>query len=195
MEQKLLDYFNRISPLSKEETEAISATMNIKFFPKSTILLEEGQISHEAYFVLDGCVKQYLIRDGEEKIINFFTEGQWVVSIQSFSNMQASNHFMACCVDTYLVVGNRAKEEDLYRRFPNLETISRRVMEKVFAEQQQEMESQLSESPEQRYLKLLQNRPNLFQIIPQYQLASYLGIKAESLSRIRKRLASKGKFK
>ena len=85
----------------------------------------------------------------------------------------------------------REKEENLYKRFPKFETISRKVMEKVFAEQQEIMSSYTTDTPEQRYLKLLKSRPDLFQKIPQYQIASYIEVKPESLSRIRKRLFMK----
>ncbi|MFN8347148.1 MAG: Crp/Fnr family transcriptional regulator [Spirosomataceae bacterium] len=191
MEAKLLNYFSRIMPLSEEEAKAIAATMLIRTYKKGTVLLREGQISTEAYFVLEGCVRQYYLIDGEEKTNNFFTEEQWVISMNSFGQQLPSNHFMECCLDSVLVVGNREKEEDLYRRFPKLETISRKVMEKVFAEQQEIMSSYVTDTPEQRYLKLLMSRPDLFQRIPQYQLASYIGVKPESLSRIRKRILHK----
>lgn len=190
MEQKLINYFSRIMPLSEEEANAIAATMLIQSYPKGTNLLQEGQTSTEAYFVLEGCVRQYYLVDGEEKTNNFFTEEQWVISINSFSNSTPSNFFLTCCTDCILVVGNRSKEEDLYKRFPRMETISRKVMEKFFGEQQELAAAYVTETPEQRYLTLLKNRPNLFQIIPQYQLASYIGVKPESLSRIRKRLAN-----
>ena len=104
------------------------------------------------------------------------------------SSVQIPNHYLECCADSSLVVGNREKEEDLYRQFPKFESISRQVMQKVFSEQQAIMSSYQTDTPEQRYLKLMDSRPNLFQIIPQYQLASYIGVKPESLSRIRKRL-------
>ena len=191
MDNKLLNYFQRIMPLSQEEIEAIVETMTIKQFKKGTVLLKEGEISTEAYFVLDGCVRQFYLVDGEEKTNNFFTEEQWVISIISFSQNKASTHYLDCCIDSSLVVGTREKEESLYKRFPKLETVSRKVMEKVFAEQQEIMSSYITDTPEQRYLKLLKSRPDLFQKLPQYQIASYIGVKPESLSRIRKRLLKK----
>jgi CRP-like cAMP-binding protein len=191
MQDKLLQYFQRIMPLSKEEIEAIVETMNIQKYKKGTVLLKEGQISTEVYFVLEGCVRQFYLVDGDEKTNNFFTEEQWVISMNSFNQNAPSNHFLDCCMDCSLVVGNSEKAESLYKRFPKLETVSRKVMEKVFAEQQEMMSSYTTDSAEQRYLKLLKSRPELFQNIPQYQIASYIGVKPESLSRIRKRILKK----
>ena len=71
MDNKLLSYFQRIMPISQEEIEVIVETMTIKQYKKGTVLLEEGQISTEVYFVLDGCVRQYYLVDGgEEEVVN-----------------------------------------------------------------------------------------------------------------------------
>ncbi|HOY42515.1 MAG: Crp/Fnr family transcriptional regulator [Chitinophagales bacterium] len=191
MDNKLINYFNQIMPLTTEEITAISETMTIKSYKKGSILLREGETSSEAYFVLEGCVRQYYLVDGSEKTNNFFTEEQWVVSIKSISQGIPSDHYIDCCTDVKLVVGNRKKEDALYKQFPKLESISRKVMEKIFSEQQEIMAAYLNDTPEQRYLKLLEKRPDLFQIVPQFQIASYIGVKPESLSRIRKRLLRK----
>lgn len=191
MEQRLLTYFSKILPLTQEEVDGIVATLSIQKYPKGAILLKEGEISSEAYFVLDGCVRQYFLIDGEEKTNNFFTEEQWVISMQSMTYNSPSKHFLECVDECTLVVGNREKEEQLYAQFPKLATISRRVMEKVFAEQQELSGSYFTDTPEERYINLMRTRPELLQRIPQYIIASYIGVKPESLSRIRKRLAQK----
>ena len=115
MHNILLNYFSTIMPLTHEESAAIAETMLIQEYKKGSILLREGQISKEAYFVIKGCVRQYYLVDGEEKTHNFFTEEQWVVAIKSFSQNTPSTYYLDCCEDSHLVVGNRQKEEDLYR--------------------------------------------------------------------------------
>jgi len=190
IQERLVDYFSRIMPLTDAEAAAIRASMCVKPFPKGTVLLREGQVSTECYFVLEGCVRQYYLVDGEEKTTNFFAENQWVVSVNSLTNQAPANHYFACCEDSQLVVGTEQKEHDLYKRFPRLETISRIVMGTVFGELQEQLATYLTDTPEQRYQKLLQARPDLFQRIPQYQLASYIGVTPESLSRIRKRITT-----
>lgn len=192
MEKKLLDYFNKLMPLLPEEKEAIASTINIQKYKKGTILLNEGQVSNAAYFVLEGCVRQYYIMEnGEEITTNFYMPEQWVTTIQSFRNQTPSNHFLACATDVSLVVGNREKEEYLYQKFPRLESVSRLVMEQVFLEHQEQLAHHLTNTPEQRYTLLMKHNAELLQLVPQHQIASYIGVKPESLSRIRKRMTQK----
>lgn len=114
-----------------------------------------------------------------------------MVSHISFAQKVTADHYFACSEDCTLVVANEQKENDLYQRFPKFETIARMIVRKGFGEQQVAMASYITDSPEQRYLKLMKSRPDLFQRVPQYQLASYIGVKPESLSRIRKRIIKK----
>lgn len=178
-------------PLSEEEKEAIKDSATIKVFEKETILLREGQIAKECYFVLKGCVRQYYLVDGDERTSNFFTESQWVASLTSFIQQIPSNHYLTCLEECVLVVGNSEKEHDLYQKFPKFESLSRSIMGHELGRQQEIMATYITDSPEQRYLNLQKSRPGLIQRVPQYQLASYIGVKPESLSRIRKRLHAK----
>ena len=190
MKDKLVNYFSKISPLSPEEANAIRESMRIQHFKKGDYLLREGQIAMNTYFVLKGCVREYILNDGDEKTTNFFTEEQWAISLNSFNPQSESKHNWVCTEDSSVVVGDEEGSQDLFNKFPRFETISRIVMEAVFAEQKEALTSYYTDSPEQRYRKLIKSRPDLFQRIPQYHLASYIGVKPESLSRIRKRIAS-----
>lgn len=191
MIQKLVEYFSAINPLSLEEEEAIKKSALIKTFVKDTFLLKEGEIAKDTYYVLKGCVRQYFLVDGLEKTNHFFTEGQWVLSANSLIHQIPADHFFVCSDETILVIGNEKNETELFSQFPRLESISRKVVEKIFAEHQQLNAAYYTNTPEQRYLKLLETKPHLFQIIPQYQIASYIGVTPESLSRIRKRITKK----
>jgi CRP-like cAMP-binding protein len=189
MHEKMLAYFNNIIPLSPEESTAIAKTMCIKEFKKGTILLRDGDVSNDTYFVLEGCVRQYSIPELDEVTTHFFTENQWVVSVQNMATNTPVSHYLECSVDSKLVVGNSELAADLFKNHPTLETIARMIMEQVFKDLHESLTEQQLLSPEQKYLKLQKTRPHLFQVIPQYQIASFIGVKPESLSRIRKRLS------
>lgn len=191
MQQKLINYFSKITPLSAEEAETITSSMTVKTYRKGDIVLREGQYSNDTYFVLEGCIRQYKVIDGNEITTNFFTEEQWIISFDTVENKSPSKYYLVCVEDTSVVVGNEQKSQEIFKQFPNLEKISLKIMETVFMEYQSYMTNYITDKPEQRYLKLLQSRPDIFQRVPQYDIASYIGVKPESLSRIRKKLVKK----
>ena len=189
MDNKLLNHFTKFMPLSEDEVEAIDETMRWQEYGRGTILLKEAQISSDTYFVLEGIVRQYYLIDGVEKTSDFFSDEQWVISLNHINPNNPSPYYLECCTDCSLLIGNSQKGEGLFKKFPNLETISRKLMERVFTEQQEKIEAFTINTPTLRYQNLLKSRPDLFQRIRQYQIASYIGVTPESLSRIRKRIA------
>lgn len=192
MYNKFVNYFSKISPLTEVESNAIADNMCIKTFQKGVFLLKEGQLSVETYFIMEGCVREYIEIDGEEKTTNFFTEEQWIISLNNFSSQKPSETNLICVEDTTVSVGNEEQAQKMFKIFPRFETIARAIMETDFTEQKKQLTSYLTDSPEHRYLKLLKSRPDIFQRVPQYQIASYIGVKPESLSRIRKRISLTG---
>jgi DNA-binding MarR family transcriptional regulator len=95
--------------------------------------------------------------------------------------------------DSIITVANPEMEKMIFEKFPRFETLCRMLSEELLAKNQASFDNFKNSTPEHRYLNLLETRPDLLQRVSQHQLASYLGIKPESLSRIRKRLLKKGK--
>ncbi|UZR93833.1 Crp/Fnr family transcriptional regulator [Chondrinema litorale] len=191
LKDKLINYFLKFAELTQEEKQAIADSANILEFKKGTVLLEQGQISKEIYFVLKGCVREFYVIEGEEKTSNFFTEEQWVISLKSNTHKTPADHFYDCLEYCTLLVADEEKYNPMYEAFPRFERISIDILQHEFAVQQDMQATYVTNSAEQRYLNLLKNRPDLLQRVPQYQLASFIGVKPETLSRIRRRLAAK----
>jgi CRP-like cAMP-binding protein len=189
MIDRLINNFLKYGLLSPEEIEAILQSTEIKEFKKGDFLLREGQKSINTYFVLRGCIRQYNLSNGDEKTTRFFFEDDWVLSVNEVSENATSLFNWICLEDCTLVSGNEQKAQELFVNFPRLETITRRIVEDAFSKIQTSVLSYYSESPEQRYLSLIKTQSNIIQRVPQYYLASYLGIQPESLSRIKKRIA------
>ena len=190
IENKLVKYLTKHTPLSGELISIIVETSNIKSYKRGTILLREGELSNECYLILKGCVRSYKIKDGEEMIIDFYTEEQPISPI-NFGTSIPSEHYLECMEDTVACVGTPDLENEMFRNFPEIESACRIVTESIMGSYQSSFADFRTTSAEERYLKLQKERPELIRRVPQYQFASYLGIKPESLSRIRRRLIKK----
>lgn len=168
----------------------------IDFYPVNTYkkgeaLLQPGQIAQDSFLVLSGCIRKYCVVDGEEKTIDFYTEEQVAGEFESMSQKSPSKYYLVCLEESRIARINSKKEEEYYQKFPRFEELSRAQMEAMMGENLRAYSTFITSSPEQRYLELLKNRPQLTQRIPQHLLASYLGVTPESLSRIKKRIAKK----
>jgi CRP-like cAMP-binding protein len=177
--------------LNEEEAKEVTECIPIKTFEKGHILLREGQVSNESYFNIQGLVRKYYLVDGEEKTTEFYVEKDAISSLQSYNLKIPSNHYLECIEDCRLAILSRDKEQELFERVAGFESICRVSVEEELGAQQDKLAQFMISSPEKRYLDLLENRPDLLQRVPQYHLASYLGVKPESLSRIRKRIAQR----
>jgi len=177
--------------LNEEEAKAVTECIPIKTFEKGHVLLREGQVSNESYFNIQGLVRKYYLVDGEEKTTEFYIEKDAISSLQSYNLKIPSNHYLECIEDCRLAILSRDKEQELFERVPAFESICRVSVEEELGAYQDKLAQFMISSPEKRYLDLMENRPDLLQRVPQYHLASYLGVKPESLSRIRKRIAQR----
>ena len=188
MTNRLINYFQKITTLSTEESLILSKSMAFKDFEKGDFLIKEGQYENHSFFVMEGLVRQYKNVSGNEITTNFFTEEQWIISLENFAEKSASRYNLICAEDTTVVIGDEEKAEKIFKQFPRFEKISRQIMESVFKAQQEQMTSYLTNNPTERYLKLMKERPDIVQRVAQYDIATYIGVKPESLSRIRRKL-------
>ncbi|MFY0602041.1 MAG: Crp/Fnr family transcriptional regulator [Cyclobacteriaceae bacterium] len=191
MTNQFIEYISNFIQLDEEEVKAISSKIHIKNYKTGDVLLKEGNISKVSFFNLKGCVRHYHLIDGEEKTTFFYTENRFISSIRSFTTNTPSNHYLECIEDCILALIPYDTEKELLANFPKLETFARISLEQELANYQEFLSSYIISNPEQRYQNLLKNHPELLQRVPLYHLASYIGIKAESLSRIRKRISKK----
>jgi CRP-like cAMP-binding protein len=190
MENVLFNFVSKYISLTEEEKNTILSLDIFRTLKKGTILLKEGQHSLEGYFVLKGCLRTYYIIDGEEKTTDFYTEMEGVTP-NCVVSKQASEYFISCAEDSIITVSNPDMEAEVFEKFPKFESLCRILSEQLISKNQSSFDEFKTSSPEQRYLNLLESRPALVQRVPQHQLASYLGITPQSLSRMRTRLLEK----
>ncbi|HEY8397549.1 MAG TPA: Crp/Fnr family transcriptional regulator [Flavihumibacter sp.] len=192
MQDILFDFLSKYAKLTEEEKNAILSFDIFRSFKKGTILLREGQKSDETYFVLKGCIRSYYIIDGEEKTTAFYTEME-TLSPACVAAKTVSEYYVGCVEDCILTVSSTGMDTEVMEKYPSIERLCRVLSEERLAKNQIDFDAFKVSSPEQRYLNLLQNRPDLLQRVPQHQLASYLGIMPQSLSRLRARLLDKNR--
>jgi CRP-like cAMP-binding protein len=190
MQDILFDFISKYVSLTEDEKNALLSLDLFRSVKKGTTLLQEGQETKNSYFVLKGCIRTYYIIDGEEKTTGFYTEMD-ALTPHCVINKAPSQYFIGSVEDSILAVSNSDMEAEINRKFPKFETMCRILSEELLAKERIDFDEFKTSSPEQRYLNLLQKRPDLIQRVPQHQLASYLGIKPQSLSRLRTRILAK----
>lgn len=188
MENSLVKFLSQYVTLSEEEVQIIKSHNLIKEYKKHSVLLKEEQLASECYFVLKGCVRSYYLLDGEEKTTAFFTENQAITPV-SYIKQVPSSYYLSCLEDCILSIGTPEKTDHFLSKFPKFASLMAKISNELLADNQELFDNFKNLPPEKRYLQLLEKRPDLIERVPQYHLASFLGIKPQSLSRIRKRIS------
>ena len=189
MKSILFKYMSKFTSLTEEQQQTIANEIKIDEFKKGTILLRQGDVPTKCYFVLKGCIRQYSVDEkGKEVTSNFYTEEQAIAVFNTHKSDKSSDYTFVCLEDSVLVVGDLDMEQDMYTKYTQLEIMTRKMIEENFGKVQDEFATFIASTPEERLKTLLLKRPQLIDRVPQHQLASYLGITPESLSRIKKRL-------
>jgi CRP-like cAMP-binding protein len=190
--QSLFKDFEEILPLSAEEAALIESLITKSNIKRKGLILKEGQVCKHYTFVIKGCFKMYGIDDkGFSHNIQFAAEGDWIADIGSFYTQTASKLYIEAIEGSEIYQIN---QPDLYGLFIEVHKVNRMfkvISENNFVEIQNRVLQNFSSTAEQRYLRFLEQYPHLSNRLPNTQIASYLGITPEFLSKIRKGLTKK----
>ena len=184
----LKEFLIRQNRYSLPEIDLILESTERENFTKGEFLVREGAVSNKCYLVIKGSVRQFQLRQDMEKTSAFFLEGDPIIMYSSYLEEKASEYSLQCLEDTILVSGAREKEKQMHLSHPLLEYLTHHFLKEDFRKAEQYIALLNIHPPEERYLWLLQNQPQLITRIPLIHISSYLGITPESLSRIRKRI-------
>lgn len=189
MTQKLNTYLKENAGVTDQQLEEISDKLQFRTFQKGEFALREGQVCHHIFYVEEGLLRQYSIDHlGKEHIIQFANE-RWFISDRSslFFN-QPSDFFIDAVEDTKVVM----LDTDFFSALSDISPQFRRYNEYILQNHIRQLQNRvhllISASAEARYLDFIRLYPDLIQRVPQWMIASYLGITPESLSRVRKEL-------
>lgn len=192
MYENLLQHVSRRINLNKEEEAFFISLLQHQKLRKKQFLYKEGEVCKYSGYVLKGCLRTYeLDEQGNEHVLQFSIEDWWVGDLYSFFTGIPSRYYVDALEPTELALIDLASQEMLYEKIPKFERYFRILIQNAFIASQRRVISAISKPAEERYLEFHERYPSLEQRIPQHQIASYLGITPESLSRIRKQLSNR----
>jgi CRP-like cAMP-binding protein len=184
--------FNNKVSLTTEEEALIKTYLTPKKLRKRQYLLQEGDVCKAFAFIEKGVLRAYSIDDnGNEHIIQFGIEGWFISDLYSFLTGEPATYNIDAIEDAELVLINKAAHEELLRKLPKYETLTRLNITGAYLAMQKRLTSIISFPLEERYANFTALYPEIVQRVPQHMIASYMGLTPETLSRIRRRISSK----
>ncbi|RED45548.1 CRP-like cAMP-binding protein [Winogradskyella eximia] len=178
--------------LSKKELESFCSLFNQKEVRKKHFLMQEGEICKFEGFVTKGLFRVYHIdSNGFEQVLYFAQENWWITDIDSFTNETPSQLYIQALEDSEVLLISKKDKEFAYNNIPKIEKLFRVMTQKTHIALQRRIIDNLSKTADRRYIDFIEKYPNLFQRLTNLQIAAYLGISHEFLSKIRRKIASK----
>ncbi|MDO7171197.1 Crp/Fnr family transcriptional regulator [Mariniflexile sp. AS56] len=185
----LLKYIANYVSLTATEIAFLESKLTIRTYLKGQYIVQQGDICKNVGFVLSGCTKTFYVdKEGQEHILMFSVEDWWTSDMGSFITQTPAYFNVQCLENTELVMFSYEANEELYEAIPKLERFFRLIIQKAFVSSQERIVRNFSLSAKEQYLHFRDQYPLIEQRIPQYMIASYLGITKEFLSKIKSQL-------
>lgn len=189
MTNLLYQNIQRSVAISEEEVEAFKELLQPKMIKKNAFFVQEGDRAKYLAFVISGGLHSYSIDEkGEKHVIQIALEEHWITDPYSFFSQEKALYTVQALMDTEVLLITKENHDKACDKFPRIERFFRLLVQNAYVHLLQRVAQINSDTAEERYLKLIKSHPNIIQQVPQYYIASYLGIKPQSLSRIRKKM-------
>jgi len=187
MYSKLLELINQITVLEEKEIKLIKSSFKPLQLTKGEFFLEAGKINKHVGFLHQGLVRYFVYKDEEESTFEFTKEGEFIADYQSFNNKTESVQNIQAIEDCEILIINYENVQTIFNSTKNGNLIGRLIIEHRFDIMVNQLLAIYMQNHEDRYQSFIKHYSDLSQRIPQYLIASYVGVKPESLSRIRRR--------
>lgn len=186
MFEAIITHINKHVSLTPAEEELLTAALTIRDVKKKEHLLREGEVCTENYFIIKGCFRMYInTAKGVERVIQFGIENWWITDYASFKSGHPSGFNIQAVENSQIVVLDKKVIEELFLNIPKLERYFRIIAEKAYSAQLMRIHYIFNLTGEEQYNMMNSRFPEFVQRIPQYLLASFLGITPEFLSKLR----------
>lgn len=183
---------NNTITLTPEEIEIFHSLLGFRKVKKKTLLLKEGEICNFESYILKGCARTYYVNeDGSETILSFAVEGWWISDLHSFTTQTPAEMFIETLEDCELLTINYEGKNELFGKVPKFERFFRLLVQRSLHVLMHRFHAAVSQTAEQQYISFLEKYPQVVQRVPQHQIARYLGVSPEFLSKIRSTMYKK----
>ncbi|MFY7733032.1 MAG: Crp/Fnr family transcriptional regulator [Bacteroidia bacterium] len=186
---KLSLFFSNEFPFNKEGLAEFINTFVKKSYKKGEIILKNGFFENELRFLDKGIIREYYATNDKEKNINFYTDPIFITDFSSFTNSSKTKKYQEALTDIELRVLSKEKFLDFTNQYNCGKLFIETIFQRIVVNKENEEFNHFVNTAEELYLDIMKTKPNWLLHIPQYHIASYLGITPETLSRIRKRIS------
>lgn len=184
----LINFFERIHPLPDHVVEYLERNTNERQLPRKSLLLKQGKTCHEIHFIVKGLARTFYFRNDTDVTSQVIRENELILSVQSFFRQSPSIENIELIEDSTLISLHYDHFQELHKIYPQFNYITRIIMERYYIMREEHTYAMKMKTARDRYEQLLSTDPQIFQRVPLKHIASYLGMKPETLSRIRSRI-------